>query len=432
MGSKGEFPSLLLLPPPPVPASRASLSAAYRPSLQAAVTKTRDHDRPTTLLIAVVSPILSGASLRDKRLPWSHAQTLLAGLYSLITAVCADADIPCEIGGGPGSVDARVLLVDDHEPVEGYGQAETGAYVMANNTAVVDLATFASAYHPWNLIMYPEGEAAYRVRALFLKYAERRQTILQSQLVAVESGLIMKDKTADAQTATDIDGTSEQGSRGERRGYETVCLGGTFDYLHAGHKLLLTGGVLLLHIPEPGSSKCSRFIVGITGDELLKNKKYAEYVQTWDERALAVVDFVSSLLELRDEGWKKETWGRTWPTRSVTRREPGRIDAEFREGTVKLECVEIQDAFGPTITDELVESLVVSGETRAGGQAVNERRKGLGWKELDVYEVDVLDARETLDEAEPRSREDYSSKISSTALRQQKADAAAAQGQRVE
>ncbi|KAL2756182.1 hypothetical protein ACRALDRAFT_2035221 [Sodiomyces alcalophilus JCM 7366] len=403
MSSK-EFPSLLLLPPPPTPATRVSLSAAYRPSLQAALTKTRNHDRPTTLFIAVVSPILSGTSSRDKRLSWSHAQSILAGLYSLVAAICADAGIPGEVGGGPGSVDARILLVDDHDPVGRYGEAGNKAAVVANNTAVVDLATFACTYRPWNLILYPEGEAAYRVRASFLECAERRQTILQSQLVAVESGLTMNDKTTAAQAATDIDGASGHGGRGGPQSYQTVCLGGTSR--------------------NAGSSKSSRFIVGITGDALLKNKKFAEYVQAWDERALAVVDFVSSLLDLRDEGWK-ETWGSTGPARSITRREPGRIEAEFRDGTVKLECVEIQDAFGPTITDEGVESLVVSGETRAGGQAVNERRKSLGWKELDVYEVDVLDAQETLDDVEPGSREDYSSKISSTALRQQRANAAA-------
>ncbi|ROT36983.1 cytidylyltransferase [Sodiomyces alkalinus F11] len=431
MSSREELPSLLLLPPPPAPASRASLSAAYQPSLQAALAKTRDEARPATLFIAVVSPVLSGAGPRNKNLSWFHAQSLLAGLYSLIAALCADAGIPCEMGGGPGSVDARIILVDDHEPEAGHGEAENktqGLVAVGNNTAVVDLATFACAYQPWNLIFYPEGEAAYRVRASFLKCAEGRQTMLRSQLVAVASGLTMNDKATGTPAATNTDNASAQGNQGTPQSYETVCLGGTFDYLHPGHKLLLTAGTLLLRIPEHGATRrSSRFIVGITGDALLKNKKFAEYVQAWDERASAVVDFVSSLLELRDEGWG-ETWGRTGPVRSVTRREPGRMEAEFREGRVKLECVEIQDAFGPTITDERVESLVVSGETRAGGQAVNDRRKGLGWKELEVYEVDVLDAQEAFDEVEPRNRQDYSSKISSTALRQRRADTAAAKG----
>ncbi len=98
----------------------------------------------------------------------------------------------------------------------------------------------------------------------------------------------------------------------------------------------------------------------------------------------------------------------------------------FRDETIAIQCVEIQDAFGPTITLEHIHALVVSGETRSGGRAVNDRRRALGWSALEVFEVDVLDANEIQDN--PAKTEDFASKISSTAIRQQRAQAAAALG----
>jgi phosphopantetheine adenylyltransferase len=48
-------------------------------------------------------------------------------------------------------------------------------------------------------------------------------------------------------------------------------MGGTFDYLHVGHKLLLSSALLLLK-PE------KELVIGLTGDGLLKNKKNKEYM----------------------------------------------------------------------------------------------------------------------------------------------------------
>ncbi|GKT92370.1 pantetheine-phosphate adenylyltransferase family protein [Colletotrichum tofieldiae] len=99
------------------------------------------------------------------------------------------------------------------------------------------------------------------------------------------------------------------------------------------------------------------------------------------------------------------------------------MEATFRDGAITVECVEIQDPFGPTITQEEMDVLVFSGETRSGGQAVNDQRTALGWKPLETYEVEVLDANDLGDEAS--RTENFASKISSTAIRQQKAEAAA-------
>jgi phosphopantetheine adenylyltransferase len=393
-------PSLLLLPYPPDPLSRAALSAAYRPSLKSALFKVTRPTGPAKLVVAVVCPVLHGQFLRFKTLSWPDAQALVAGVYSLVSILCAQLSISTEVDGGPGSVDTTVVLIDDDR--EKRYADDFRPVIEPNNTVIVDMATFASAFFPWNLIFSVRSEMGYQVYQTYLKLSEGKHRLRQDQLVDIEGGLTMNIAKPDrsslsAQTST----------------YQTVCLGGTFDYLHPGHKLLLTAGALLLQVPRRGDpSPPCRYIIGITGDEMLKSKKFAEYVQPWEARARNVIIFLNQLLELSPRGWKDGTGPQI-------DEKDGDFKATFRDSTIQVQCVRIQDAFGPTITEEDIQALVVSGETRSGGQAVNDKRAEKGWHALEVFEVDVLDAEEIEDE--PTKTENFASKISSTAIRQQRA-----------
>ncbi|KAK4038799.1 hypothetical protein C8A01DRAFT_47604 [Parachaetomium inaequale] len=392
-------PSLLLLPYPPDPVNRDSLDAAYRPSLKAALSKLKRPTGAARLIVAVACPVLHGQFLRSKSLSWPEAQVLVAGIYGIISVLCAQLAIGTEVNGGPNSVDSTVVLIDDDRNKR-YAD-EFRPAIEPNSTVIVDMATFASAYFPWNFIFSVRSELGFQVSQTYLKLAEGRQSLLQSQLVSVDGGLTLnlaKNGSPSLPTQTST--------------YPAVCLGGTFDYLHPGHKLLLTAGALLLQVPRRGDpSPPCRYIIGITGDEMLRNKKFAEYVQTWEERARNVIIFLAQLLELSPRGWKDGTLPQI-------EEKDGDFTATFRQGTIQVHCVRIQDAFGPTITVEDIKALVVSGETRSGGQAVNEKRAEQGWHALEVFEVDVLDA-EVSDEA--TKTENFASKISSTAIRQQRA-----------
>jgi phosphopantetheine adenylyltransferase len=76
--------------------------------------------------------------------------------------------------------------------------------------------------------------------------------------------------------------------------------------------------------------------------------------------------------------------------------------------------VEISEMFGPTITEEDLDAIVVSKETRSGGALINDERTKKGWKALAVFEVDVLQSGEATDES-------FESKISSTDIRRRRA-----------
>ncbi|KAI1193138.1 cytidylyltransferase [Nemania serpens] len=395
-------PSLLLLPPPPHSASHATLNAAYEPPLKAVIEKLKgqgDHDskRGSVLYVGIVSPILTGPSSYQKSLSWPAAQSILARVYSIVAIVCARLSVPSEMRAGPDSIDVRVVFID-HDPSKPPARDSHPA-IHANNTVIVDLLTFATAYHPWKQIFYVNGEPGYQILSSYLKTCEPMQTLRQHQLIGLDSGppLTEKEKSLPLE---------------QSKTYAVVCLGGTFDHLHAGHKLLLTAAAILLKVPEAPPAVPARFIIGVTGDELLKRKKYAELVQPWDLRVANVIEFLASLLQLSKSGWADP---------DITKKDD-KVIARFRDGAIEVHCVLLQDAFGPTTAEEEMDVLVVSGETRSGGDAVNARRRELGWHELEVFEVDVLDAGEFID-GPTQTTKDFATKISSTAIRERKAEA---------
>ena len=71
--------------------------------------------------------------------------------------------------------------------------------------------------------------------------------------------------------------------------FESVAVGGTFDGLHFGHRKLLTLAVSSVQ-PMTG-----RLLVGITQDEMLRNKKCADQIPNYKTRAAAVQDFLKRL-----------------------------------------------------------------------------------------------------------------------------------------
>jgi len=123
--------------------------------------------------------------------------------------------------------------------------------------------------------------------------------------------------------------------------FQRVAVGGTFDQLHNGHKKLLT----------LAAGCCEEnMVIGITGDEMLKKKSNAGMISSYSQRAKNVVDFL-----------------------------------QLVKPSLRYEPVEIQDPFGPTITDATIQAIVVSSETVPGANKINQLRSESGMPPLAIF-----------------------------------------------
>lgn len=406
-------PSLLLLTPPPSTFDRAALRTAYLPPLTASLIALSNtdisQDSTAVLDIVVPCPHLASQSTKPRSTIFPQTQHLLAGLYALIAFIAAEQNIDID---GPGGIDARILLLEDSsgkfEGTEVKNHQVTGP--------VIDLGTLALTRKTWSKIFVVQSEAGQELFNSYRSLANAKSPTLKGEVTQVSGG------TAIINTIQPTSVTRNDGG-GSEKTHQVVAVGGTFDHLHTGHKLLLTATALVLQPPlssTPSDELPLRLIVGITGDELLVNKKHADFLESWDQREQNVVNFLVPLLSF------------TTHTKADVERirvNEDRVNGQgvvtlLKSANVQIECVVIQDPFGPTITDESVSALVVSGETRDGGKAVNDKRIEQGWEGLETFEIDVLDEKDEEDQEGARKTENYAAKISSSVIRQRRAEKA--------
>ena len=139
-------------------------------------------------------------------------------------------------------------------------------------------------------------------------------------------------------------------------GHARCLLGGTFDRLHHGHKDLLRAGL----------EAASHLEVHVTTDSMALAKDHR--IQSMEDRIAAVE---AALRSVRETGWSLHM---------------------------------LDDAFGPAPTHTTADALVVSPETRTGGEAINRKRGESGLAPLTLIEV-------------PHRRNAAGTILSSTAIR---------------
>ena len=292
-------------------------------------------------------------------------------------------------------LDVRVILVAWSPDTKATEPSQTSPY-----GPVITLETLARSSRAWQYAFGVESDAGGAMVQAFVAAKGSGE-----QISRMQGGSVTKSKdhpTVDSARPVGI----EQTERHSRQQHHHVAVGGTFDHLHIGHKLLLAMTIFAVDDAAKGDDRSQRSAtIGITGDQLLVNKKHAEVLESWDRRQKAVQQFVDSMINFTSE-----------PPAVRPRNDAGpngkSVDLCYPNGLV-IKCTEIQDPFGPTITDEHISALIISGETRSGGKAVNDKRKEKGWNELAVFEVDVLDADEG-----GEVKEGFQSKLSSTAIRE--------------
>lgn len=400
---------LFLLPYAPSIASLANLRAAYEPGLRQVLKKASQfssRSQSTTLDIALVyeEHSLSGGS--NGGLDYTHLQKLLGLMYRLICIICTTESIDIEY---ENDVDARVMFFNAKE--DSRNQTQEHDKSGQPRSPLIPFEALALCPKPWKLICFLENQNGQILRKDFLQARDKSPNAATEHfdIEGVAGGVSTRTWSQNA--------LSEASSlQDDCKRHSSVAVGGTFDHLHAGHKLLLTMTALLVNLDERSASSGRSLTVGITGDELLKKKQYVDQLQDWDERQAAVGGFLLGILQM---SLPTDT---LTSSQRMTNSDTGArtVRQEFESGLV-INYVEIFDPFGPTITDESISALVISGETRSGGQAVNDKREAKGWSSLEVLEVDVLHAEIEIrdDSASNRIEEDekYEGKISSTEMR---------------
>ena len=113
----------------------------------------------------------------------------------------------------------------------------------------------------------------------------RQQALdIEGELVRPSLGAFAADQTASSLVAnlqeTDIS------ERTQLFQFDIVCMGGTFDHMHLGHRLLLTQACLVTN---------KTLHIGVTGDALLTKKAYAEHIEPYEERCRIVREFLERL-----------------------------------------------------------------------------------------------------------------------------------------
>uniref|UniRef100_A0A8C6WI35 CoA synthase n=1 Tax=Neogobius melanostomus TaxID=47308 RepID=A0A8C6WI35_9GOBI len=147
--------------------------------------------------------------------------------------------------------------------------------------------------------------------------------------------------------------------------YNDVVVGGTFDRLHGAHRTLLNISCLLAN---------RRFLIGVCDQAMLKRKVLKELIEPYSVRVEKLQEFLHDV-----------------------------------KPSLEVEIVPLNDPLGVSVEDPLLECIVVSEETRKGGEAVNKKRIENGLPALVLHEIQLLkDAHRSEIEEE---------KISSSSLR---------------
>ncbi|XP_046373874.2 bifunctional coenzyme A synthase-like [Haliotis rufescens] len=253
----------------------------------------------------------------------SEIRKVVKDIYSIGSTVCRQLDI-------------RVLLshITNHD-------LKLAKYPLLREYSLVILDNTPTS----NELSEDKGFLLEQVKSLFLTDADVDFHILDPQISSSSSSDLSDDPVLTT--------------------YKNVVLGGTFDRLHVGHKILLSEGCMFAN---------KKLTVGISEGKMNDKKVVAELMEPLSVRTSAVEDFIKDI-----------------------------------KPTIEPDAVTIFDAYGPTVTDPDFQCIILSDETRKGGAMVNTEREKQGMNRLEQVVIDLV--------ADNSHTPDEDDKVSSSSLR---------------
>lgn len=124
--------------------------------------------------------------------------------------------------------------------------------------------------------------------------------------------------------------------------YKHAALGGTFDHFHNGHKRIID---FAFHIAE-------KITIGITKEELISAKQYKDSIESFETRKENVLNYI-----------------------------------ETNHDDKKARIVALDDIYGPTLTDESIDVIVITRESKPNAQEINKQRRLKGLNSLEIISV---------------------------------------------
>jgi len=129
-----------------------------------------------------------------------------------------------------------------------------------------------------------------------------------------------------------------------------ICIGGTFNTLHKGHKLLIDKAIKT-------AGQHGYLFIGITEGKMIRKKSN---LKPFEERKKRINTYIL----------KKKI-------------------------TTKIEIKPIKDKYGPSIKEDF-DTIVVSPETAKTAEEINKKRKQIGKKQLEIIQIPFVLAEDGL------------------------------------
>ena len=129
------------------------------------------------------------------------------------------------------------------------------------------------------------------------------------------------------------------------RKFKKMAVGGTFDELHRGHKVLLMKAFEF----------ADHVLIGLCSDEFVKRLNKPHSTAPYEERLVEVKAF------LRENGFLE-----------------------------RAQILRLDDSFGPTLSKGCIEALIVSKETEPTALKINEKRRELELPPLAIITINMV------------------------------------------